>query len=782
MPPTVARSPLRPRAGFLPGEIDSFVGRRKELEEVRRLFTRSPLVTIVGPGGVGKTRLALRTAASVSRSFRDGVWLCELGQVHDPALVTQAVADALGVAESSTELTPFSLAQLMSDAQLLVVLDNCEHLLEASALAAHDLLRAAPALRILATSREPLGVPGETTLRLSPLGVPDNPDETTATSVTRYESVQLFIDRATTATTDFELTDENSRDVARICSQVDGVPLAIELAAARVRTLAPDQLVDRLADLFAVLTNGSRIAPSRHKTLRQCIDWSFDQCSEKEQLLWSRLSVFVGSFDLEAAEGICAGGTVEREEVLDLVESLVDKSIVTREMRRSRPSFKLLESIRAYGAEQLLASAETTSIRSRHASWYHQSIRTFEADLLSQEQAVMAARIDTDLSNIREALDFSLQPAGESAEALRSVNGLYLYWLSRGLMTEARYWLGRALGQEQVGTPKERIVGLYTAMTCAGLQGNLEAARRSADAALSLVPVLEGAERDAYAATIPGVLAIFEGDPEGALVHFPAAIDGHHRSGDLSREVELLVAQGFTLAVAGDEGGTDASHQRVLEITQPRGEIWWRATSLWALGLSAWRHGDPEGARADLEESLRLRRSMADSMGSVWALAALALAHADLGDLEGSAVLLGVVTSLTRAAGAPPSIFPELEDALLACEERVARTLSTSAADRARQRGSSMDVAEATAFALSEPAPAQASAPSAWSILTRRERQVASLVADGLSNREIAASLVISERTAEGHVENVLMKLACTSRTQIAAWVADHIESSGSNT
>jgi predicted ATPase/DNA-binding CsgD family transcriptional regulator len=782
MPPTVARPPLRPRAGFLPVEIDSFVGRRNELDEVRRLFTRSPLVTIVGPGGVGKTRLALRTAASVSRSFRDGVWLCELGQFHDPALVTQAMADALGVTESSTELTAFSLAQLVADTQLLLVLDNCEHLLEATALAAHDLLRTAPALRILATSREPLGVPGETTLRLNPLAIPDNPEETSAASVTRYDSVQLFIDRATTATADFELTDRNSRDVARICSQVDGVPLAIELAAARVRTLAPDQLADRLSDLFTVLTNGSRIAPSRHRTLRQCIDWSFNQCSEKEQVLWSRLSVFVGSFDLDAAEGICAGGAIQREEILDLVESLVDKSIVTREMRGSRPFFKLLESIRAYGAEQLLESAETSSTRSRHAAWYHQSIRTFEAELLSQEQASLAARIDTDLPNIREALDFSLQTEGQAAEALRSLNGMYLYWLSRGLMTEARYWLGRALGQEHVGTPKDRVVGHYTAMTCAGLQGNLDAARSSAAAALSLVPDLEGAERDAYAATIPGVLAIFEGDPERALAHFPAAIDGHHRAGDLSREVELLVAQGFTHAMAGDEGETDASHQRVLAITQPRGEIWWRATSLWALGLSAWRHGDPEGARNDLEQSLQLRRSMADSMGSVWTLAALALAHADLGDLERSAVLLGVVTSLTRAAGAPPSMFPELEEALIACEERIARTLSASAADRARLHGSSMDVAQATAFALSEPDPAPASAPSAWSVLTRRERQVAALVADGMSNREIAASLVISERTAEGHVENVLMKLACSSRTQIAAWVADHVESSGPNT
>lgn len=771
MPPSVMRAPLLPRTGLLPVEVDSFVGRRKELEEVRRHFTRSPLVTVVGPGGVGKTRLALRAAASVSRSFRDGVWLCELGQVHEADLVTQAIADALGVSESSAELTPLTLGRLIADRQLLLVLDNCEHLLEAAALAAHELLRSAPSVRIIATSREPLGIPGEVTMRLAPLPVPQLPYVPTTEALSRYDAVQLFIDRATSTTTDFELTDANTRDVARICAQLDGIPLAIELAAARIRTLAPGQLADRLTDLFSVLTSGSQVAPSRHRTLRQCIDWSFNQCDETERLLWSRLSVFVGPFDLDAAEGVCAGGRIERDAILDLIQALVDKSIVTREMRGDRPSFKLLESIRAYGAEQLMEKGESTETRHRHAAWHHRLIREFEANVLSEQQAACVRQFDNVLPNIREALDFSL--VEEPAEALRSVNGLYLYWLSRGLMTEARYWLGRALGNAEAGTSKDRIVGYYMSMVCAGLQGNLDAARSAANAGLALLPDLEGAEREAYAATIPGVLGIFEGTPEAASEYFPAAISAHRRAGDPGREVELLVAQGFTLAVIGDEAGTEAAHRRVLEITQPRGEIWWRSTSLWALGLSAWRRGDAGDARTSLEESLRLRRSMLDSMGAVWALAALALAHADLGDLERSAVLLGAVSSLTRAAGAPPSIFPELEDALGACEERILKGLSPSASSRARQRGSSMNVADATAFALAEQRPALTASRSGWSVLTRREREVASLVAEGLTNREIAARLVISERTAEGHVENALVKLGCTSRTQIAAWVAD---------
>jgi predicted ATPase/DNA-binding CsgD family transcriptional regulator len=773
MPSSAISAPLRPRAGYLPAEVNSFVGRRRELEEVRRLFTRSPMVTIVGPGGVGKTRLAVRTGASLARTFRDGVWLAELANLHDPALVTQAIADAMGVPEDATGLSDRSLIDQVADKHLLLVLDNCEHLLEDTARIADGLLKGAPELRILATSREPLGIPGETAMRLTPLLVPHPSRASSAMALTSYEAVRLFQERAVAADPDFELTDENCTDVARICRQLDGIPLAIELAAARVRTLAPKQLADRLTDLFQVLTSGSRVAPPRHRTLRHCIDWSYQQCSVHEQLLWKRLAVFVGTFELEAVEGVCAFDGIDQKDILDLVASLVDKSIVSREVRRGATYFKLLESLRSYGREKLTESGEEIVMCRRHADWYHRSVARFEADLLSSKQAQLAEALDAELPNVRETLDFSLGPGEDYATALTTINAMYLYWISRGLLSEGRYWLGRALADTDSTVTHDRVVALYSALCFAGLQGDLDGAREAAQASRSLIRQLDKPDAEAFRATIEAVLAVFEGDPQRALEEFPKAIDGHHRNGDLYREVEMLVAHGFALAVTGDEPGSAACHERVLEITRPRGENWYQAYSLWASGLAAWRRGDLARARKVLEESLRLRRLMSDSTGSVWSLVVLTLVIADAGEAERAAVLLGATRSLSAAAGTPASVFPELTEAVTRCGSSLARTLGQTGFDKAVARGRQLDVFEAVTFALDERAPKQADAEAAWSVLTKREGQVASLVARGLTNKEIAAKLVISERTAEGHVENILTKLAYTSRTQIAAWVAD---------
>jgi len=773
MPPSVISAPLRPRAGYLPAEVDSFVGRRRELEEVRRLFTQSPMVTVVGPGGVGKTRLALRTGASLTRSFRDGVWLAQLANLHDPALVTQAIADALGVPEDATGLSDRTVIEQVADKNLLLILDNCEHLLEDVARIADGLLKGAPELRILATSREPLGIPGETAMRLSPLLVPHPSRSSSAKASTSYEAVQLFQDRALAADPSFELTDDNSADVARICLQLDGIPLAVELAAARIRTLAPKQLADRLTDMFQVLTGGSRVAPPRHRTLRLCIDWSYEQCSPEEQLLWNRLAVFVGSFDLDAVEGVCAGDGLDRREILDLLASLVDKSIVTREVRQNATHFKLLESLRSYGRERLTESGGESVLRRRHADWYHQLVARFEADLLSSRQVQLVEGLDTELPNVRESLDFSLSTGANAATALATINAMYLYWISRGLLSEGRYWLGRALADVESTPARDRVVGLYSMVTFAGLQADLDAARQAAQSAQELSSQLDVPSAEAFDAAIDAVLAVFEGDPNRAVGQFQRAAEGLHAIGDLVRELEMLVGGGFARAVTGDEEGSLACHERVLAITQPRGESWYQAYSLWASGLAAWRRGDTARAGAVLEESLRLRRLMSDATGSVWSLVVLTLVIADAGQAERAAMLVGATRSLTAAAGTPASVFPELTDAVVSCETKLARTLGQAAFDKAVARGRLLGVFEAVTLALNEESPRRVSAGAAWSVLTKREGQVASLVARGLTNKEIAAKLVISERTAEGHVENILTKLSYTSRTQIAAWVAE---------
>ncbi|WP_433622182.1 LuxR C-terminal-related transcriptional regulator [Nocardia sp. CA-120079] len=764
---------LRSRVGCLPAEVDSFVGRRRELDEVRRLFSHSPMVTIVGPGGVGKTRLALRAAAGLARSFRDGVWLAELAKLQDPALVTQAVADAFGVVDEWTTLTDRSLVHSVSDRHLLLVLDNCEHLLEETARLADALLRGAPELRILATSREPLGIAGETIMPLTPLVVPHPSKSKSAETLPSYEAVQLFLDRAVAASPDFELTDDNGVYVAQICRQLDGIPLAIELAAVRIRALAPKELADRLSDRFQVLTGGSRVGPLRHRTLRRCIDWSYEQCSPAEQLLWNRLAVFAGTFDLEAVESICAFDGLEHKQILELVATLVDKSVVSLEARHAGTHYKLLESLREYGMEKLVESGEASPMRRRHADWYHRFVARFEAGFMTARQAELADGLDAELPNVRETLDFSLGEGQDPVAAVRTINAMYFYWLSRGLVSEARYWLRRGLAGELSQASRDRVVGLHYSVGLAGLQGDLDGAREAAEAARVQIRQLEAPAVEAFGATIEAILAMFEGDPQRALAQLPKAIEGHRLSGDLHRELEMLVAYEFALALTGDGPGSAAAHERVLELTRPRGESWFQAYSLWAAGLAAWRREDNERAGRLLEESLRLRRLMQDSMGSVWSLVGLTLVLGATGESEKAAVLLGATRSLTTAAGIPASVFPGLAEAVTDCASTLIRNLGDAAFDKAIDQGRQLDVLEAVTFALDDASPRQKTSQPAPSVLTKREWEVASLVGRGLTNKEIAAKLVISQRTAEGHVENILTKLSYTSRTQIAVWVAD---------
>src|SRR5215469_2038154 len=352
--------------GNLPAELTSFVGRRGELAEVRRLLAGSRLVTLTGIGGVGKTRLALRAAAGLRRAFRDGVWLVQLDQVRDEALVAQAVAGALGLQDRAGYPPAAALADYLAGRQLLLVLDNCEHVVDAVAKLADTLLRAAAGLRVLATSRESLNMTGESVLAVPPLAAPEAGRSLSVAELARFPAIGLFAERAAQVVAGFALTEANAAAVASICRRLEGLPLAIELAAAWLPVLSPEQIDVRLGDRLGLLTRAGRARPARQQTLRASIEWSYGLCSQPERLLWARCSVFAGGFELDAAEGVCADDRLAAGRVLDLLAALAGKSILTVEHREGGARYRLPETLREFGQERLHESGEDTTLRRRH--------------------------------------------------------------------------------------------------------------------------------------------------------------------------------------------------------------------------------------------------------------------------------------------------------------------------------------------------------------------------------------------------------------------------------
>jgi len=766
---------LRRPSGTLPLEVDAFVGRRQELADVRRRFGSSPLVTLAGPGGVGKTRLSVRAAAAMGRTFRDGVCFVELGNLNDPALLVPFVGDAVGLHDQSGTLDLERLATFLGDRHLLLILDNCEHLVDAVAQLTDALLQRCADLRVLATSREPLSIKGESVLRVPPLTVPDlAPADTQA--LPGFEAVTLFAERAAIARPDFALTSENGPDVAQICRQLDGMPLALELAAARLRTLSVKDLAGRLTKRYQVLTGGSRTAPTRHQTLRLCVDWSYEQCSPAEQQLWRRVSVFVGGFELDAVEAACTDDGVVDFELLDTLTILVDKSIVGRSTDGSDGAtrFELLESLREYGLERLEEAGEHELMRDRHAAWCRDLVVRSSEELVGPDQMQWTSRLDRDMANIRLALSHAIQAPklGETAQLI--AGSLHMYWISRGLLSEGRHWLGRALAREDVAPSETQVQALYCLVALAGLQGDVAAASEAVVKAQEVAAQVPGPSSTAYVASVTGLLALLTGDLEVATRDLQEAARGHQDSGNLNRELENLIGLGLAHALQGDHASAKSVHERVLSLTEPRGETWYRAYSRWALGHAHLRQGSLDEARQSFEQSLRLRSTMQDRLGSVWCLEGLALVAAQDGSLERAAVLFGMSSAQSSVAGTPTATFPDLHTLHEKWERRTREKLGDAAYDQAFSRGGGLSIDEATAYALgkgSKLKPQLATTP--WSVLTPREREVARLVTSGLTNQGIAEALVLSRRTAEAHVEHILTKLGFNSRMQIASWVRD---------
>lgn len=766
--------------GNLPDEVTSFVGRRRELDAVNRALPGTRMLTLTGPGGVGKTRLALRVAGQVERAFPDGVWLVELAALRDPALLDRAVADAVGLRDQSARSSREALATYLRDKRLLLVLDNCEHLGDECAILTAGLLSASPKLRILATSRKALNVRGEHILPVPPLPVPGlnlaSPGEPDAN-----EAVRLFGERAAAVAPGFAVTKASQEAVVRICQRLDGLPLAIELAAAWARTLPLQQILDRLEDRFRLLTGGSPAVLPRHQTLRAVVDSSYELCSPAERRLWVRVSVFAGGFTLDAAEEVCAGEGIERGEVLDVVAGLVDKSILTRDEQgwNARARYQVLDIIRHYGADRLRAMGEQDVWQRRHRDYFLGMAEQGEAGWFGPGQLAIAARIRGEHANLRLALEYCLSTPGESQTGLRMASALYFYWMGCGFVAEGRRWLGRALAVD--ATPSRARAGaLWTTAQLTAIQGDNHAV------AIDLATQCRewaGSRDDqtmlAYALAALGGATGAAGDLPRSRVLLEDALARFAGQNELNSTViftfvvlsEILTAQGeLEYAIALGE--------RAVELCEKHGERWGRAFALFSTVLPQWRRGERQRALTHARDGLHDVHALDDLLGTVQFVERLAWLAAADGEGERAAVLLGVTSRLWPLLGGQSLFdFRPYVAAHEECARQARRILGEHGFQAAFDRGAAFDRDQAIAYALGEPAPSAPEAPAAGAdplaVLTQRERQVGELITQGLSSKDIAARLVIARRTAEAHVENMLTKLGFTKRAQLAAWYTE---------
>jgi predicted ATPase/predicted negative regulator of RcsB-dependent stress response len=561
--PRAARRPL-------PVETSTFVGREHELGELGALLGRTRLLTLAGAGGVGKTRLALELAHGRVDSYEDGVVLVELDSLGDGTLVPGAVAEALDLRalRGGAAAVLDALLGELRQPELLLVLDNCEHVIGATAALVDSLLRGAPRLTVLATSREPLRVPGEVVFRVPSLGIPDPDREEAPEELLRYEAVRLFVERACAAAPGFALDSETAPAVARICHRLDGLPLALELAAGRVDALAPDALASRLDDRFRLLRSGSRAAPTRQQALEATLDWSHELLAEEERALLRRLAIFSGSFVLEAAEDVCAGDGLEASQVALLLADLVEKSLVSGEDRRGERRYRLLETIRSYAAARLAEAGERPAVAARHAAWLVRLVRGLDDRLKG---------LESEQGNLRVALETLLD--ADPDEALRLSAAVWPFWLRRIELPEARHWLGESL-ERAPGDSPERIRALL---------GHAAIEFRSGDTGFGLAKVEEALS-----------LARRLGDPEleWRALHFRAAVD-----------------------IVGDAGVRAASHYRpALAFAREHGLAAAEAVSAYSLGAAAWVAGNAGEAERLCAESFELFVALVDAEELVPAL------------------------------------------------------------------------------------------------------------------------------------------------------------------
>ena len=738
-----------------------FVGRRDEVAGVRELLSASRLVTLTGTGGVGKTRLARQAAAEVRRAFPDGVWFVDVAA--GPPVVPEGARPA---ADGGPRRT-------------LLVLDGCEARLPGCAELVGGLLRASPWLRVLATSRQPLDVGGEVTFPVPPLAPAD--------------AVTLLTARA-----GLDPDGATADTLAEICRRLDGLPLAVELAAARVGELTPAQVLARLVDPVTgrttVLDGLGRARPSsagvlpRHETMRACVEWSHDLCTEAERTLWARLSVFEDGFELAAVEAVCGGGSLP-DDLLDLVTSLVTKSVLVRHDDGHVVRYRMPAAVREHGQDRLRASGEEDACRRRHRDRFERLALSSRAAWPGPRQDEYLARLDRDVSNLLAAVETSLAEPGAAGRALALLTAVPVgFWQLRGLLPECRRRLGAALEVATAPTPLRARALALAGHVAFGL-GDAAAAERWGGAARVLALRVGAVPELARATHVLGLAALAGGDLGDAVALQTRALElvGLVSDADPELRLGLLDAAAMAAALTGDRERATACRDAVLRVTGQPGDGYHRTRTLAACALAAWRRHDPDDAAREAAASLRLaRRPGAGDAPAAWDLPVLRLDLEVLGWVAArrqrhrrAATLLAAAETLGAEAHEARAALRHVVADHERCVRRARHALGDDAYEAARRRGLGLGAEEVAELALGPdhehrgpPGGPPATDTDASTPLTRREQQVAELVARGLSNREIAAALVVSQRTAEAHVGNILTKLGFGTRAQIAAWAA----------
>jgi len=689
----------------LPRQLTTFIGREREIAEAKRLLAETHLLTITGPGGSGKTRLSLEIGARLLSEYPDGVWLVEFAHLADPARVPQVLATALSVREEADRPLLVTLVDHLRPKRVLLLLDNCEHLIDACAGLADTLLRGCPEVKILPSSREALGLTGEVVFRVPPLSLPDSRLVPALERLAEYEAVRLFVDRAIAVKPDFTLTDDTAAAVVQICRRLDGIPLAIELAAARVRTLSVQQITAHLDERFRLLTGGSRTALPRHQTLRGLIDWSYGLLSEAERELFRRVSVFVGGWTLEASVAVCAGVDVDRYDIVELLGRLVDKSLCLIDGEGSDPRYRLLETIRQYGFEKLAETSEGQVVRARHRDFYLGFAEDAEPRLQGPEQVAWLQRLEADHDNLRAALRWSLD-CDETEAALRLGSALSLFWDTHGYVREGREWLDellaharerptstvttrRALGKvldaasrtrarwsefpqatefltqglavwRELGDKRGIAEALNNLAVGATQSGDRVRARVLVAESLALFRELSDKRGTAHALNNLAEIVRGDGDLPGARALFEESVplfEAIEERRGLSHALDNL---GGILTAQGDYGPAEALYSRSRRLAEELGDNHAVATALRSLGGVAHHRGDHERARSFYEDSVARFREMGDGFCLAKSLIGYALTSHEMGDHEQARVLGDQGLALLREAGAKGELAPRL--------------------------------------------------------------------------------------------------------------------------
>ncbi|MFE0133993.1 BTAD domain-containing putative transcriptional regulator [Streptomyces sp. NPDC059037] len=678
---TAPASPEGPRAeGNLPAETTTFIGREGILRRTRQLLENARLVTLTGPGGVGKTRLALRTAAEASWAFPHGAWLADLAPLTEPQLLDRAVADALGIPDQSLRPGTAVLVEHLRERQLLLVLDNCEHVADAAGHLLSTLLAAAPGLRVLATSRQGLRVPGEYLLPVPPLTVPQ--DRGAPPTLTRCEAVRLLADRAEACAPHFRITARNEEAVGRLCRRLDGIPLAVELAAVRLGTLSAEEILERLDDRFRLLSDtGAPTGPRHQRTLRGVVDWSHDLCDERERSLWAGVSVFSGGFDLAAAEAVCPGDDMAREDIVDVLAALAHKSVLTVDTTGPRARYRMLETLRQYGQSRLRELGRDIALRRRHCAYFADMAARAAEQWCGPDEVAWLSRLRLESPNLRAALDFCVTGEGDATAGLGIAANLTRtrYWFFSSSLGEGRHWLTGGLGLAPDAPAPLRAGCLALAAWIALCQGDRSAAEGFLAEAVRLGGEITDGEALGVLSYMEGVFAFLIHRDVRSIVLLARARERFRAGGQVGDAHMATMLWSMAESFFGERESALAAGREYVTEADAHGAGWAHSWALWGMALAELRHGDPHRAAELFRDSLRRQRAIGDLWGTVWGVEAMAWAVAATGDHGRAARLMGAADQLLRTTGVALTGLRPLHDAHAEAEHLIRRTLGERA-------------------------------------------------------------------------------------------------------